>query len=165
MALHTLYVRVNNDPLTVRFDNIYLRNGANQYFPKTGTTSVADVADALDFAHEGLCEIMEAGTSYNIEAHFTAHHAGEYMRYYRVTATPNAGGTVTFASETYDPSTAATPPKWEGTPTTGTMATALNGEFVKCGYDFQIDAGSRLQNGYQYVQGAHPDLAFYVMKP
>ena len=164
-GLHRLYLTVNNDPMTVRFDHIYLRNGAGNYFPKTGTTPTPNVADALDFANEGLCEIMEAGSTYNIEVQYTAHHTGDFMRYYTVSATPNAGSTVTFASESYPPSTPFTAPAWAGTPATGATATALNGEFVRCGYDFQISAGSRLQNGYQHVQWAHPDLAFYVNKP
>lgn len=165
-GLHKLYLTVNNDPMTVRFDHIYLRNGAGQYFPKTGTTPTANVGDALDFAHEGLCEIMEAGTSYNIEVQYTAHHTGGFMRYHKLYAQPNSGPTVTFADESYPPTSPfPAAPVWEGTLVTGSTVTALNGEFVRCGYDFQISAGSRLQNGYQHVQWSHPDLAFYVNKP
>jgi len=173
-GLHRLIVRINNQPINVKLDHIYLKDNSSGggYLPKSGSSDVSDPADALDFNAEGLCAIMELENKYDVEVHFTAHHPGNYMRYYNLRAKPNACPRVTFVSEVYPEAniaspvfpSGATPPDWQGTALTGTVATAPKASFGKCGYIFTLSGSSRLQNGYNYVQWRHPQRAYYVSR-
>lgn len=163
-GLHELVLRVDNQPLVARFDGIYLRHHAtDHYFTGEGLPDDPDKADAFDFNDEGLCSIMELGNQYDVEVDFTAHHPGGYMRYYRLTARPNAGDTVDFVDQSY-PAAALVPPQWSGTADTGDVARAAKDEFSTCGYILHLRASSRLQNGYYHVQWRHPQLAYYVVR-
>lgn len=159
MGLHELVLRVDNRPLDVHLDHIFLRDGA-VYFQGGGQPD-GPIGSAFDFNGAGLCEIIDLAGTYDVEVHFTAHHPGDYMRFYNLVADPNSGANLTFASESY-PAAAAAPPVWEGTPAGGSVATVAHGQWARCNYIFGLHAGSRLQNGYNYVQWAHPSLAFFV---
>jgi len=163
-GLHQLVLGVNNQPLDVHFDHIYLVNPSGDFFPATGTTPVSNVGDALDFNGAGLCEILDLAPSYGVQVRFTAHHPGGFMRYYHLRATPNSGSQVEFANESYPPlpSPPFVPPLWSGTPAAGSTETVPHSGWARCNYIFSLSAGSRLQDGYNYVQWAHPQRAFYV---
>jgi len=174
-GLHKLLVKVNNQPMTVKFDHIYLKDNSpgGGYLPKTGSSDVSNQSDALDFNVEGLCNIMELKNKYDVEVHFTAHHPSSFMRYYKLTAKPNACATVNFVNEIYPDASVPSPvtfppgttqPFWQGTPAVGTSATAIKDQFAKCGYIFTLSASSRRQNGYQYVEWRHPQRAYYVAR-
>ncbi|MCP5045908.1 MAG: hypothetical protein GY940_01965, partial [bacterium] len=152
-----LYVRVNNQPLDVTFDGIFLKDGTNYYEVVVGTK--------FDFNDEGLCSIMnltQPSRQYGIEIEYTAHHTGNYMRSYSLKAIPNDKSfTVTFADESYPPS----PPSilWEGTPAAGDTQFKNFFSWPKaCAYIFYLDAVSRVQNGYNYIQGVHKRKAYYI---
>lgn len=173
-GLHELLVKINNQPMTVKFDHIYLKDNSSGggYLPKTGSMDVSNSKDALDFNAEGLCNVMELKNKYDVEVHFTAHHPGSFMRYYKLTANPNACSTVSFDKEVYPDASMSSftfpsgtiQPYWEGTLAGGTSATATKDLFAKCGYIFTLGASSRRQNGYQHVEWRHPQRAYYVTR-
>ena len=164
VALHKLVLRVNNQPLNVRFDHIYLKDPtSNEYFAGEGNPDTSIIGDALDFNAEGLCDIMHLQNKYQVEVHFTAHHEGQYLDYYNLYAISNDNNvTVNFDYEKFTDHTTATNPLWAGTPASG--KSELKGGFTKdCAYRFRLRTNSRLQDGYHRIQWAHPDRAYYVM--
>jgi len=157
-GVHQLIVRVNNQDLTTRFDHIYLRNpGTGMFLGPSGP--VASEASAIDFNAEGLCDILELQSTYQVDIRFTVEQAGGYLRSYTLHARSNDGSsTVTFAQDDFTSHTTATNPLWSGPGSTG----AIRGGFSRCGYDFDLVARSRLQNGYNYVQWRNPERVYYV---
>ncbi len=164
LGLNKLLLRVDNRDMIFGFNHIWLKHFSTDKYFKPGSLDVDNaVADgALDFNAAGLCEIMELEGQYDVEIDFTAHHP-EFMRYYYLTAKPNDGSTVTWVERDYTPP----PPlagsdavNWSGV--ADNDVTASKDLFAKCGYIFRLRAGSRLQNGYDYVQRLGEDLSFYV---
>jgi hypothetical protein len=150
-----LIVRVNNQPLDVRFNGIFLKDGGNYY-------EVGGVK--YDFNDEGLCSIMnlkQPPRQYGIEINYTAHHPGNYMYKYSLTATPNDPSIpgVTFVNEVCTPTTVL----WEGTPAAGD--TRFKDYFNwpnACAYIFDLVAWSRVQDGYYFIHYAHPRRTYYI---
>jgi len=167
VALHKLILRVNNQPLQARFDHIYLKNPVtNGYFDGTPPPpATPDVNHALDFNSTGLCDIMHLTTptsDYDVEIHFTAHHEGGYMHSYNLAAVSNSGTVnVSFDSDSFGPHTTAVNPLWSGTAATGKV-TSAGGFTTACAYRFGLTASSRLQDGYNYIQSANAERAYYV---
>ncbi len=150
-----LIVRVNNQPLDVRFNGIFLKDGRNYY-------EVGGVK--YDFNDEGLCSIMnlkQPPRQYGIEIDYTAHHPGNYMYKYYLTATPNDPSIpgITFVNEVCTPTTVL----WEGTPAAGD--TKFKDYFNwpnACAYIFDLVAWTRVQDGYYFIHHAHPRRTYYI---
>jgi hypothetical protein len=165
VALNKLIVRVDNHALTARFDHIYLKDLATGLYFTGGADG--PVASALDFNGTGLCDIMHLAHKYQVEIQFTARHEGQYMASYALTATRNGGSVpdVHFDQDSFPSHITATNPLWEGTLPTGktVVSGGTAGSFATaCAYIFTLSAQSRLQNGYQYIQSAAPQRAYYV---
>jgi hypothetical protein len=164
VALNKLIVRVDNHPLTAHFDHIYLKDFATGlYF--TGGASDGSVTSAIDFTGPGRCDIMHLAHKYQVEIRFTARHEGFYMDSYVLTATRNGASVpdVIFDQDSFTPHITATNPLWEGTPPAGKTVVSPGGSFATaCAYIFTLGAQSRLQNGYQYIQSAGSQWAYYV---
>jgi hypothetical protein len=152
-----LIVRINNQPLDVKYRGIWLKEGSDYY-----------MVDGVkyDFNDEGICSIMnlkQPPRQYGIEIDYTAHHPGEYMWKYSLTAAANDPSIpgVTFINEVYPP----TPPSilWEGTPAAGD--TKFKDYFNwpnACAYIFDLHGWTRVQDGYNYIQHVHKRKAYYV---
>jgi hypothetical protein len=167
VALHKLILRVNNQPLNVHFDHIYLKhNTTGHYYAGEGNPDVPGLGGAYDFNDEGLCEIMNLQSTYDVEIHFTAHHVGQYMREYELWAAPNddPNAKINFALDSFDSgsNTTATDPLWEGTPPGGDIELNKSSFPKNCAYIFHLRGNSRLQNGYNHIQWRHPLKAYYV---
>ena len=175
VALHTLYIRVNNDPLKADFQHIYLRDTkgtpseSDDTFYSGGPSDVLSTVGAHDFNNEGLCDIMKLLGKYQVDVRFTARHDGGYLDYYSLVATSNDDAvTVGFVSpaDSFTSHVSATDPSWFGT---GTAADPnqprieFRGGFINpCVYDFDLHARSRLHNGYNHIQWRHRDKGYYV---
>lgn len=156
-----LIVRVNNNPLDVTFDGIYVKVNAGD-------------PDGFDYNTDGVCSIMDledASNDYGIQIKYTAHHTGDYMRSYSLTATANdtlaSGGPadVKFLdpAPVYDP-TAAGAPLWAGTPAAGTSVFKGHTSWTKtCSYIIDLIGTSRVQNGYNYIQRVHKRRTYYII--
>ena len=178
VALHQLYVRVNNQPLTATFNGIFLRNRTTgNYYAGEGNPDVASKASAVDFNEEALCDIMELQDIYDVEVGFTARHEGGFLRRYRLNAESNDRTTeILFAEESYADNSTDSNPIWHGTPAAGidvymvpnptdsTLPPVHSGTLFdhRCAYDFDLGVTSRLQNGYNWVQWKNPERAYYV---
>lgn len=140
-AVGELVLRVNNQPLDVRFNHI--------------------MAGGTDFIlTSNLCSQMELAGG-NVDIDFTARHEGGYLRFYSLGATSNNGFRVGFgADENF--LTEATLTKWSGTAAGGMSVTNVTAFPQECVYTFDLAAASRVQNGYGYVQGSHLRTSFYV---
>ncbi len=159
-ALHKLVLRVNNDPLTVQFNHIYLKNKINgTYFQGEGVVpSDGPIGSAYDYNGVGLCDIIALKNKYKIEINFTAHHAGGFMKNYSLNATNNSGTqTINFTDQNF-----GTLVTWPGTSIIGTAVVNPVAFAADCGYLFTLSAWSRLQNGYNYIQWAQPWRTYYV---
>jgi hypothetical protein len=153
-----LLVRVNNKPLDVTFDGIYLKDGGN-YYEESGSK--------FDFNTTGLCSIMNLNQppgKYGIEIDFTANHTGNYMKNYSLSAVSNDSAVnVSFDSQVYTGHVSVADPRWEGTPATGDTKFKAFGNFTKaCAYIIDLVAWSRVQNGYNYIQKVHKRRAYYI---
>jgi hypothetical protein len=156
-----LIVRINNQPLDVKYRGIWLKDGSNYYM-------VGGVK--YDFNDEGLCSIMnlkQPPRQYGIEIDYTAHHPGNYMWKYSLTATANDPSIpgVTFVNEVYTPTSPPTSTSvlWEGTPAAGD--TKFKDYFNwpnACAYIFDLVAWSRVQDGYDYIHHVHQRRTYYV---
>lgn len=178
VALHQLYLRVDNHGLTARFDGIFLRNRTTgQYF--AGAIDEPNKADAIDFNDEGLCAIMELtpdARSYDVEVDFTVRHEGGFLRNYSLDATANDHTPpIFFATDDFADNTTAADPTWFGTPATGVTVFNVpeppkgapqqpSGSLFdhRCVYDFDLVARSRLQDGYHWLQGRSSERAYFV---
>jgi len=167
-AVGDLVLRINNEPLTARFNHIWV-TGPGGYLA-SGGGRVPTTAGALDFNATGLCDIIDLHAGDEIEIDFTAHHAGGYLRYYRLSAEANDGSDVAFTGDDW----VGKPFPWFGTPplppsplpappaVIGTAVTNADPFPHDCGYIFDLVAASRLQNGYHYIQRRHPRRTYYV---
>ncbi|MCP5045767.1 MAG: hypothetical protein GY940_01245 [bacterium] len=160
-----LIVRVNNQPLDVTFDGIYLKTGGGTYYEVSGSK--------YDFNKEGLCSIMnlkvpqplpQPPIKYGIEIDFTAHHTGNYMRSYSLSAISNDKAVnVSFDSQGYATHVSAADPRWFGTAVAGDTKFQAFGSFPQaCAYIIDLIATSRVQNGYNYIQRVHKRRAYYI---
>jgi hypothetical protein len=166
-----LYLRVNNQPVDLKLEGLFLKSAAGYLGrdPVTGAPiDVPSTAGALNFATTGLCEILELAGVYDVEARFRARHLGNYMGWYSLQATPNDGLPVQFAAAHYPDATevptfpaGAAPPLWSGA-ASGTIALRAHSQFVKCGYIFDLSGASRIQNGDQYLGGPREEKAWYI---
>ncbi|MCP5049721.1 MAG: hypothetical protein GY940_21300 [bacterium] len=152
-----LLVRVNNQPLDVTFDGIFLKNGG---YYMVGSSK-------FDFNTTGLCSIMnlkQLPYQYGIEIDFTANHTGNYMKNYSLSAVSNDQTVnVSFDSQNYTTHVSAADPRWEGTTSTGDTKFKAFGNFPKaCAYIIDLTAWSRVQNGYNYIQRIHRRRAYYI---
>ncbi len=179
VSLHQLYLRVNNQALTARYNGIFLRNrSTGNYYAGEGNADVANKSSAIDFNQEALCDIMELQGIYDVEVGFTARHEGGFLRHYKLDADSNDRTTkVVFAEEAYVDNTTVSNPIWHGTAATGvdvymvpnpsdsSLPPVNSGTLFdhQCAYDFDLRTTSRLQNGYNWVQWRHPERAYYVM--
>jgi hypothetical protein len=173
-ALHKLIIRVNNQSLQVGFDNIYLKDTTvpdpepAKYFKEfdgSGNPVNDTIANAFDFNKEGLCSIMHLLGQYEVEIHFHAYHDGEYMRYYSLKATANDTSlpVVNFLpviQESFTTHTTATNPRWAGD--TSRIESNKSSFSEACAYIIDLIAGSRLHNGTDYVEWAHPRRTYYI---
>lgn len=174
VALNELFLQINNQALNVTFNNIYLKNETtNNYFAGEGVPDVTGTSGAYDFNDEGLCNIMNLLSTYEVEIDFTAHHQGGYMRVYSLRATANdddpttttddSDTIVNFTSDSFTNHTSDVGyPLWEGTAPGGTTVTNQTAFTHDCGYIIDLRAWSRLQNGYYYVQWKHPRRTYYI---
>lgn len=177
VALHQLFLRVDNHPLATRFDGIFLRRRSNGlYFAGTGSADVAAKEDAVDFNQGGLCEIMELTGAFDVEVDFTARHEGGFLRGYGLAATSNdQTTTVFFAGDDFNGHTTAANPIWHGTPAGGVSVFSVpdpppdgplqpSGTLFdhRCVYTFGLSAASRLQNGLDWVQEQTLQRSYYV---
>lgn len=147
-----LILRISNSPLTVKFNEIYLKTDSGVYY--------MDGENKVNFNQAGLCNIMNLQNNiYKVEINFTAHHAGGFMKGYKLQATPNAGDSVSFVEASFENSPNL--PLWDGTEGTSAVNTVV---FTSsCGYIFSLSGLSRVQNGYQYIQSANPLKTYYVI--
>ena len=178
VALHQIYLRVNNQALTAKFNGIYLRNSSTgNYFAGEGNADVGSKSSAIDFNEEALCDIMDLKNTYDVEVGFTARHEGGFLRHYKLDADSNDRTTkVVFAEEGYAGNSTDSNPIWHGTAASGLdvyMVPNPSGSSLPpvnsgtlfdhaCAYDFDLRVTSRLQNGYNWVQWRHPERAYYV---
>ncbi len=162
-AVHKLVLKVNNQPLIVQFDHIYLKNNSSSlYFQGDGTPD-GPIGTALDFNNEGLCSIMNLLSTYKVEVHFTAHHVGGYMRDYSLSATSNDGSGVSFESALFSNPPYNASITWYGTPATGKAVVNSTNFPRDCGYIFSLYGRSRVQDGVHFIQWANPLRTYYVM--
>jgi len=175
VALHQLYLRVDNHPLSASFDGIYLRNRATgDYYLEGGADTTRSLA--TDFNDEGLCKIMYLQNAYDVEVDYTAWHSGGFLRSYSLDATSNdRTTTVWFSNESFADHTSDADPIWYGRaagdppfyrvpePANGAVQQPSGDLFDHaCAYDFDLVAHTRLQNGYNYVRWSHKERAYYV---
>lgn len=161
-AVHKLVLKVNNQPLIVRFDHIYLKNNITNLYYQGGGTPDGAVATAYDFNGVGLCTIMDLLSTYKVEVHFTARHEGGYMRDYSLGATSNDGSSVSFESAIFNVPPYNASITWYGTPAAGKSAVNAVNFPRDCGYIFSLYGISRVQNGLYYIQEANPLRTYYV---
>ncbi|MDQ1350754.1 MAG: hypothetical protein QG657_1056, partial [Acidobacteriota bacterium] len=161
-AVHKLVLKVNNQPLIVRFDHIYLKNNSTNLYFQGGGTPDGAVATAYDFNGVGLCTIMDLLSTYKVEVHFTARHEGGYMMDYSLGAASNDGSGVSFESAIFNVPPYNASITWYGTPAAGKSAVNAVNFPRDCGYIFGLHGMSRVQNGLYYIQEAHPLRTYYV---
>lgn len=150
-----LYVRVNNQPLDVSFDHLYLKDGTDYYMVGT---------DIYDFNNEGLCSMMnlrQPPRNYGVEVHYTAHHPGGYMDNYSLTVKSNDSTVnLTYIDSDYP---ASHPFLWVGGTVSGDSAIKPFGDFPKaCAYTFYLNAWSRVTDGYNFIQHRHSQRSYYI---
>lgn len=161
-AVHKLVLRINNQPLIVKFNNIYLKNNStSQYFQGEGMPD-GPIGTAFDFNHEGLCSIMKLSSTYKVEINFTAHHVGGYMKNYSLNAVSNDGNSVGFDSALFSNPPYNASITWDGTLSTGKAVVNLTDFPGDCGYIFSLSGWSRVQDGVHFIQHANPLKTYYV---
>ena len=161
-----LHVRVDNHALVASFDHIYLRDtqgtaspADDTFFAGSGNPDSATTAGAFDFNGEGLCEIVDLASTYQVEVHYTVEHQGGYLLNYQLNARSNDGASnVLFAQDAFNAAVTPADPIWAGPGST----LARQAGFARCGYDFDLTAVSRLHDGYNFVQSANPERVYYV---
>lgn len=161
-AVHKLVLKVNNQPLVVKFDHIYLKDNNTGLYFQGGVASDGAMATAYDFNGIGLCSIMNLLTKYKVEIHFTARHEGGYMKDYSLKAVSNDGSNVDFESALFSNPPYNATITWYGTPATGKSAVNTINFPRDCGYIFSLSGMSRVQNGLYYIQWANPLKTYYV---
>jgi hypothetical protein len=161
-AVHKLVLKVNNQPLIVKFDHIYLKNSSTGNYFTGDSMPDGAIGAALDFNNEGLCKIMNLVSTYKVEIHFTAHHVGGYMRDYSLNASSNDGSGVSFESALFSNPPYNASITWYGTPATGKAVVNTVNFPRDCGYIFSLYGRSRVQNGLYFIQESNPLRTYYV---
>lgn len=156
-----LYLRVENRAINAKFDHIYLKDPVTHlYYQGSGADGPANTAH--DFNAEGLCDIMELVSHYQVEVRYTVSHPGGYLRAYSLSAKLSDGtGPIAFDSESFQALPTTTPlyPLWNGP---GARVSTAGG-FSRCAYIFDLVASYRQQDGYHYRTNVHPRRAYYVI--
>ncbi|MBN1781599.1 hypothetical protein JW948_10770 [bacterium] len=172
VALHEIYLNVNNQSLQTHFDHIFISrddpsssNPADRRYYADGGSETGSIAGAYDFNDEGLCSIMDLESKYDVDFYFTAHHAGSFMRSYDLHIRSNDSGVnITPVNESFVSHTPGTSILWEGTPAAGTHFRVPLSSFTDpCAYVYTLNSYSRIQNGVYYLQYHHPYKAYYVI--